>query len=661
LSTIASETTETAITTKRRNEKRRWSGLTTTTTTTARSRRINGPPLLSGCCVLFLFLLGFVRELRFFEEHYRYYYLGREWARGTTAIAAEAPSSNNNTSNGTATSATTTTAAGDYNHDDYRRDHWRKENYQESKQQQQHEQQQRRPLVAAEGDLTVTPTTSTSTGSAFSQTQGDDDDRQNPQQLVLPPEPDQTQHSSQSQSQPKSQEHRGGDNLPLCARSQVLIDGRWVPAWYEQPPYISHTVHLRCHTKEHYAQFGYHTYEWKIGSSKGNGDGGAGDAGDNSNGSGGVRHSGSDVKAFGDYEDDDPSSVIADSPTSTHLLLSSSSPHTSRQQKTQPLCHFKKWNSTDFCQLVSRGVVSVIGDSLSWEQYSSLMQLLRVRVHQLDQHRSKNLDKNHVLFGCGAKFVYRNDPRLTKILDSVRADFPLLLILNRGAHYVNDTALKDQMLTTIEHIRAWRKGCDTLYLKCHLFWRTTVPGHPNCTNNVTIFTSDDSSNSTRSGLAYEDNRTRQLNSQQHLPLPAPIHNLSQVEEYVEDLNNYDNLTLTYHWYDFKHQNELMLRMLEEANLEFTVIDAYELSLRRLDGHRVREKDCLHHCYPGIMDVYNQLLLHFLSMERTQDDIESFHERLQRVTKRYGNSSRINSNAEHSDKEAEVEHRARETL
>ena len=56
----------------------------------------------------------------------------------------------------------------------------------------------------------------------------------------------------------------------------------------------------------------------------------------------------------------------------------------------------------------------------------------------------------------------------------------------------------------------------------------------------------------------------------------------------------------------KHQNQLMLDAFSKSGLTYQVIDAYDINILRPDQHT----DCLHSCYPGKMDVYSQLLLHF---------------------------------------------------
>ena len=313
----------------------------------------------------------------------------------------------------------------------------------------------------------------------------------------------------------------------LCTREQIL-QGQWVPVLLNKAPYVPRLNHLRCFPNEVYAQQPYKSWSWQI---------------------------------------DDASS---------------------------PACQLTAWDATTFCDLVKYATVSIIGDSLSWEQYSSLLQILEETVHQKDQHRSKTYHRNHFQMGCPGdqtQFVFRNDPRLEFVEDAVKgASFPSVLILNRGAHYVNDTTILSDMERLVEQLRNWQATCDSRKIRCHLFWRTTVPGHPGCEANS-----------------------------------KPINNLTEMEATVNDLKNYDNVTIHYHWYDFQHQNLLMVDHLKRAGLDFEVIDAYHINILRPDEHRVQSGDCLHNCYPGKMDVYNQLLLHYLRQQRTEQDVERLEE------------------------------------
>jgi hypothetical protein len=142
-----------------------------------------------------------------------------------------------------------------------------------------------------------------------------------------------------------------------------------------------------------------------------------------------------------------------------------------------------------------------------------------------------------------------------------------------------------------------------LHLTLLAFFAFSVPGHPNCHNAT-----------------------------------QPVNNLQQMRELVNDLRNYNKTTLSYHWYDFEHQNQIVLDMLRDAAsaglLNYTVLPAYEINLLRPDLHRTNQNDCLHNCYPGIMDVYSQMLYHFLKRERPLNVVNDYTRRYKQAYVRY---------------------------
>jgi len=96
---------------------------------------------------------------------------------------------------------------------------------------------------------------------------------------------------------------------------------------------------------------------------------------------------------------------------------------------------------------------------------------------------------------------------------------------------------------------------------------------------------------------------------------------------------------------------IAVKLLEESGLDVTVLDAYEVQVRRIDGHRVREKDCLHHCYPGVVDVTNRLLLHFLMMERTHADVDRFHAQIREAQRSTATAAKHDDKGDNDTQEA----------
>ena len=291
-------------------------------------------------------------------------------------------------------------------------------------------------------------------------------------------------------------------------------------------------------------------------------------------------------------------------------------------------CKLTSWSRSLFCSLLERATILIIGDSLSWEHYSSLGQMLGLRVHQTSQHDSRIYQQNHVQFACNNKvrLVFRRDDKLRNITDALRNTFPQVIVMNRGAHYVNDTSLISDLKNNFDEIKEWQMTCKQLGMKCHFLWRTTVPGHPLCnTRNYT----------------------------------KPVNNLQEMESLIADPLNYNSHTINYHWQDYQHQNELVLKMLSDhygtnsgsysisrnssysnstSSIEYDIMDAYYLNVLRPDEHRAHQKDCLHNCYPGKMDVYNRLLLHYVRMRRSKYDTQRQIDRYNEAMKRIGLTS-----------------------
>jgi hypothetical protein len=240
-------------------------------------------------------------------------------------------------------------------------------------------------------------------------------------------------------------------------------------------------------------------------------------------------------------------------------------------------CELSNWNQTDFCRLVKHGTVLIVGDSLSFEMFESLL-LLNGRESVFGTISLSRRDQRTVVMNvCDhmqTHVAYRRADHLENLNQLIEETFPTVLVLNRGAHYVPDDELISDMQDTIAAIQSWQTRCQALGIYCQLFWRTTVPGHPECAE----FT-------------------------------RPVNNLTRMEKLVR--RSLSHSTRTYNWNQFKQQNQLVLRLLKESKVDHHVIDAYEINILRPDQHVDPNRDCLHNCLPGKVDVYNQLLLHFL--------------------------------------------------
>ncbi|CAI5510874.1 unnamed protein product [Closterium sp. Naga37s-1] len=120
-----------------------------------------------------------------------------------------------------------------------------------------------------------------------------------------------------------------------------------------------------------------------------------------------------------------------------------------------------------------------------------------------------------------------------------------VLVLNRGAHYVEDEEFTEQLNRTLTRVREAAPELLIIY-------RSTPPGHAHC-ENITA------------------------------PLKEPQ----------------DPSSLPFHWGEFGRQNKLARQMVEAVGGVFMDVDP--MTSLRGDGHMSPPNDCLHYCLPGPLD------------------------------------------------------------
>jgi hypothetical protein len=105
-----------------------------------------------------------------------------------------------------------------------------------------------------------------------------------------------------------------------------------------------------------------------------------------------------------------------------------------------------------------------------------------------------------------------------------------------------------------------------------LIWKKSVPGHPNCANDMQ-------------------------------PFFGPM---SEIKATMKQDHNY-------HWSEFKNQSLLFQQWLNQSHLQYDIMDGYPMKIRQPDAHdNDNPNDCLHTCLPGD-DLYSQLLTHMLQL------------------------------------------------
>lgn len=242
-------------------------------------------------------------------------------------------------------------------------------------------------------------------------------------------------------------------------------------------------------------------------------------------------------------------------------------------------CVFATFDHDSFCQVSRNKTIAIIGDSISFDHYLSLSHLLGVP-KALPKARNKDaLLVSHICQNSTI-LIGKRDFYLHSVQRIAQDFFPDVLVLNRGAHYVTDQELIRHMNQTVfPQLRDWQQNCRLHGKDCMLIWRTSVPGHPNCTQ-------------------YKE----------------PSTSLEEMEQLVHDHGR------TYHWDQFLIQNKLVLDAFKWAssnaksrfNLTYAVMDAYSVNILRPDMH-AGPRDCLHTCLPKD-NTYSWLLHHMMLLK-----------------------------------------------
>ena len=241
-------------------------------------------------------------------------------------------------------------------------------------------------------------------------------------------------------------------------------------------------------------------------------------------------------------------------------------------------CTLRPWNATDFCRVLGDRLILMVGDSTMHQTFATLSSM----VNEGDGGCLKQLT-----FGIAHLLIKQAREQIgASLIDHITNHVPLpdIVILTVGAHCADvgdlftvwDThtvGLRDVMQSIRES--AWRlvgKEHDIQYI-----WKTQNPGHINCTT-----TTD--------------------------PLPDP-----QVIKPDDPLDKF-------HWANHKQYDDLSKQWAREEGME--VLDMSPLayrgdahpSLNTLLLHKAADRDCLHYCIPGPLNLFSILLYNMLANE-----------------------------------------------
>ena len=236
----------------------------------------------------------------------------------------------------------------------------------------------------------------------------------------------------------------------------------------------------------------------------------------------------------------------------------------------QPLsdkCNVVRWNATSFCHLMQNKTLAVIGDSINQELRNSIFFMLGKQVR-------RDLLAESLMDVCGMQLYFRRDPLLSTFQKTLNRTSEIdVLVINRGAHYKSDSLLLPSFRLLLQELVDYQQFRWSQNKTFRVFWRTTPPGHPRCLNST-----------------------------------QPAESLQAIEAMVANKTSYDP---NWFWWDFQRQNLRVLDELAASNLEYDILDGYDMMVMRPDLHKTRGSDCLHSCYPGKVDAYPPLLLQYL--------------------------------------------------
>jgi hypothetical protein len=241
----------------------------------------------------------------------------------------------------------------------------------------------------------------------------------------------------------------------------------------------------------------------------------------------------------------------------------------------EPRCEvqIRPFHASTMCSLMKdRGNMMIVGDSVSegavksWHnKFLSDMEVTCPPTDDIAVHPVPDCH-NFNIVGVRNDYVSLTE---VDILTGKEYQFPWvsklashnisLLVLNRGAHFIDDEQLLREVNETLSHVTA-------RHPHVNIIWRNTP--HGNHDYKRTMFTA---------------------------PLSSP-----------PELD-YDSAP--YHYGKFRHQNNLVEELIREHYPRVLYLDVFTATVLRLDSHY----DALHLCVPGIIDtwlqfVYNALLL-----------------------------------------------------
>jgi hypothetical protein len=190
---------------------------------------------------------------------------------------------------------------------------------------------------------------------------------------------------------------------------------------------------------------------------------------------------------------------------------------------------------------------------------------------------------------------YHLDPNLVSFISNETLG-RVLVVFNIGAHYHNFTWYKEDMHVLLQSLQTLQRPQD-LYI-----FRTTTPGHHNC--NPTEPMEFNWTKGTR------DVPLSSINELDLKGLDARLYNWDMFQYYNTFTKN-----VVKEWNEQQFRNESLASWRSSGSYRrpiiMHVLDVYNMTGVRRDGHSATGKDCLHYQLPGPVDWWNHLLFAYL--------------------------------------------------
>jgi hypothetical protein len=239
----------------------------------------------------------------------------------------------------------------------------------------------------------------------------------------------------------------------------------------------------------------------------------------------------------------------------------------------------------ELCSSLQDANVLIVGDSLSFQTFASLV--LRTGDEntaqfstETNQHAS--FDQNiagPVVSLCNhhasVQFI-RNDRLFESPHNKNHGTAPFwataakkdVLLFNRGAHFEADAK------RVVHEMELFAENLKKMPAHQKVFYRTTVPGHPNCMNE-----NDGPWPPTKVASTFGEHAN------------------------VGCADNHCAVGPPHNWGHIKQRNGMIVQTIQRnAPGIVTYVDAFSLSISRGDRHQSAE-DCLHYCLPGPPDTW----------------------------------------------------------